>query len=72
MQLDYSPRPGSGLVVLEPLPGADVLLPMILSLHPLLVKAAMPGFRLHDYVAQAGIGTVLAHFPWPGGVRPME
>jgi hypothetical protein len=72
MQLDYSPRPGSGLVALEPLPGADVLLPMILSLHPLLVRAAMPGFRLHDYVAQAGIGSILAHFPWPGGVHPME
>jgi hypothetical protein len=62
-KLGYSPEPDSGLVVLEPLREGDVLLPMILNLYPLLARAAMPCFRLHDYVAQAGIGTVVAHIP---------
>jgi hypothetical protein len=51
-------------VALTPLPGNDVLLPMLLNLHPLLARATMPSFRLIDYASTAQIGTVVAHLPW--------
>lgn len=66
LRLDNSPQPGSGLVVLEPAPGGDILLPLLLSLNPLLVRAAMPTFRIHDYLRQASIGRVATYIPWPG------
>jgi hypothetical protein len=63
-QLDYAPEPESGLVALAPLPGGDVLLPMLLSLHPLLARAAMPTFKLVAYAETIKIGTVVTHIPW--------
>ena len=62
--IDYAPEPESGLVALAPLPGNDVLLPMLLNLHPLLARATMPPFRLIDYASTAQIGTVVTHLPW--------
>lgn len=63
-RIEYAPEPKSGLVALAPLPGNDVLLPMLLNLHPLLARATMPSFRLIDYASTAQIGTVVAHLPW--------
>jgi hypothetical protein len=63
-QIDYAPEPESGLVALAPLPGNDVLLPMLLNLHPLLARATMPAFRLVDYAGTAQVGAVIAHLPW--------
>ncbi|WP_424184548.1 DUF6602 domain-containing protein [Actinokineospora sp. G85] len=62
--IDYAPEPESGLVALAPLPGNDILLPMLLNLHPLLARATMPSFRLIDYASTAQIGTLVAHLPW--------
>jgi len=64
MQLDYAPEPQSGLVALAPLPDSDILLPMLLNLHPLLARATMPAFKLIDYAGTAQVGTVVTHIPW--------